>query len=240
MQLALQKRPFIITTAVVALHICLIAAALLWNIERITPKKEKLVVKTITLKTEKEVSPPKPHVEVAPTKPKADVPKPKETPKPAEKPKKSAPKPAPVPKKKTQPVVKQETNINRKKELLQKAQRNMAKISRQSVNKTEIAMPQIIENNQTGIAVDDNGYYQTLAQYLKRTLRLPEIGEVKIKLTLDRTGKFINVIIDHSENASNSAYVKKTLPNLKFPAFDSNFKDQNQYTFPITLSNESI
>ena len=81
-------------------------------------------------------------------------------------------------------------------------------------------------------------YRDELAGRLKLLLRLPEYGEVKIKLTLDHMGKVVKVSVSHSESELNKKYIEKTLPGLSFPAFGTRFGDADQYTFSITLSNE--
>lgn len=81
-------------------------------------------------------------------------------------------------------------------------------------------------------------YRDELAGRLKLLLKLPEFGEVKIKLTLDRSGKVAKVVVVSAESAANRKHIEKTLPSLTFPAFGNNFGDAGQYTFAITLSNE--
>lgn len=81
-------------------------------------------------------------------------------------------------------------------------------------------------------------YSNELAGHLKRLLRLPEIGDIKIKLTLDRSGKVYKMEVVSSESAANRRYIEKTLPGLSFPAFGTNFESMANYTFAITLSNE--
>ena len=81
-------------------------------------------------------------------------------------------------------------------------------------------------------------YRDELAGRLKLMLRLPEYGDVKIKLTLDRSGKVASVVIVSSESAANRKYIEKTLPGMTFPAFGANFGSAAQYAFSITLSND--
>jgi colicin import membrane protein len=82
------------------------------------------------------------------------------------------------------------------------------------------------------------GYRDELAGRLKLLLRLPEYGEVKIKLTLEKTGKVANVVVVSSESSANKKYIEKELPSLSFPPFGTNFNGSSQYTFAVTLSNE--
>jgi colicin import membrane protein len=82
------------------------------------------------------------------------------------------------------------------------------------------------------------GYKEELAARLKLLLKLPEYGEVKIKLTLQRSGKVAKVNVLASESDLNRGHIEKTLPNLTFPPFGSNFENADEYAFTITLSNE--
>ena len=81
-------------------------------------------------------------------------------------------------------------------------------------------------------------YRDELANRLKLLLRLPEYGEVKVKLTIERSGKIAKVLIISSESSANRKYIEKTLPGLTFPQFGTRFGDVDQYTFSITLGNE--
>lgn len=81
-------------------------------------------------------------------------------------------------------------------------------------------------------------YYQELASRLKLLLRLPKYGEVKVKLTLNRAGEFIKLAIDKAENSENRKYLEQKLPGLKYPAFGNNFKEKDQFTFILSISNE--
>lgn len=59
-----------------------------------------------------------------------------------------------------------------------------------------------------------------------------------MNLTLNRSGKVAKVAIISAESIVNSKYIEKTLPELSFPAFGTNFAAASEYTFMITLSNE--
>lgn len=81
-------------------------------------------------------------------------------------------------------------------------------------------------------------YRDELVGRLKLQLKLPEYGDVKVSLTLNRSGGVDKVTILSAESSANKKYIEKTLPNLSFPAFGANFDSLPQYTFTITLSNE--
>ncbi len=80
-------------------------------------------------------------------------------------------------------------------------------------------------------------YRDELVGRLKLQLRLPEVGDVKVKLTLERSGKVAKVVIVSAESAVNRKYLEKELPLITFQAFGS-FSSDAQYTFALTLSND--
>jgi len=69
-------------------------------------------------------------------------------------------------------------------------------------------------------------------------LRLPDYGDVKVNLTLDRTGKVFKISVINAESVANRKYIEKALPEMSFPEFGTNFASAAEYTFAITLSNE--
>lgn len=93
-------------------------------------------------------------------------------------------------------------------------------------------------DNGVNFTPQESNYRDELASRLKLLLSLPEYGEVKIKLTLDRNGKVSKVEVVKAENTANKKYVEKTLPTLKFPPFGNYFGDAETYTFLISLRNE--
>lgn len=88
------------------------------------------------------------------------------------------------------------------------------------------------------LTTKESSYRDEIAHRLRLGLRLPEYGEVKIKLTLERSGKVSLVQIVSSKNAKNKQYVEKTVPTLTFPSFGDNFDGSQDYTFVICLNNE--
>jgi colicin import membrane protein len=140
----------------------------------------------------------------------------------------------------------------KKRELLTKAQNSIAQLDTSNKLSTipsslNASVPSQIDALQVETFPDPSAgklnsqemsYYDELASRLKLLLRLPEFGEVKVKLTLERSGKFVKVTIENSKSDANRKYVEKTMPSLKFPSFGSNFDKMSQYTFVISLSNE--
>lgn len=132
-------------------------------------------------------------------------------------------------------------------ELFDKAKKNIAKIAQQATKTSpKKQAPEAIGSLQIDAQTDLNVqlseqesiYRQELATRLKLLLQLPEYGEVKLKLTLERIGKVAKLVIVSAESLSNRNYVEQTLPSLKFPAFGNNFTTESDYTFSITLRNE--
>lgn len=143
----------------------------------------------------------------------------------------------------------------RQKELMAKAKESIAKISQNrdkqpsysSSNIAEANIPKAIESLQIDtlflgdtvtLTTREVSYRDEIAHRLKLGLRLPDYGEVKIKLTLERSGKVSNLQIVSSKNQKNKQYIEKTLPTLTFAGFGDNFKGLDQYTFTICLNNE--
>lgn len=210
------------------------------------PKAPENKKKTEVVKPKKEpqkAAKPPTSKPVAENKPK---PKPKEVTKPQPEKKAEPPKP------KVDPAV--EAAKAKRRELLSNAQKSIAKIDHvydklaaETANTVAGVIPAKIDTLQVetlaiesanSLSPQEKSYYDELASRLKLVLRLPEFGEVRIKLTLDRSGKFVKVVIMSAESVKNSTYIEKTLPTLTYPSFGTNFSDQPQYTFIIALSNE--
>lgn len=144
----------------------------------------------------------------------------------------------------------------KQQKLLSQAQETIAKIDKSrdkvslgkySSSSNLVSSPGAISNLQIDALPEGNkqvlsdhevSYRDELASRLKLLLKLPEYGEVKIKLTLERSGKVAKVVVVSTESAANRKYIEKTLPTLTFPAFGANFDQAKQFTFSITLSNE--
>lgn len=143
----------------------------------------------------------------------------------------------------------------KQRELIAKAQKNIANIGKDATHKGiksnsdvgSVVVPGAISSlyvesiNTTGenlFTTQERDYYDELASRLKLLLRLPEYGEVKIKLTLERSGQFIKLAIVTAQSKKNREYIEQMLPTLKFPSFGDNFNSKSQHTFLINLSND--
>lgn len=209
----------------------------------------------------KKPDPKKPEPVAKETKPKPKpVPK-AETKKPAPKVEKKKEPAKPVEKKEPPKEVKPKVDPQaealkaKRKELLDKAQKSIAQIDQNRdklaaslpVSTSMTTLPGNIERlhietfaEETGqvLSPQEASYYDELASRLRLQMRMPEYGGVRIKLTLERSGKFITVSIVSAESKKNREYIEKTLPTLKYPGFGNNFKGEDQYTFCIALSND--
>lgn len=206
------------------------------------PEPKKAPPKEPPKKVEKKPAPPKKKEEPPKPKPKVEVKKPTE-----------------VDKAVLEQKKKQEEEAAAKKklqsELLSKAQERIAKISTSrdkttadrgksvdlsSVPKGIVSLHVEDLNTPSGVSMSAHeiSYRDEIAGRMKLMLRLPEVGDVKIKLTLDKSGNVVKVVIVNSESAANKTYVEKNVSTMSFPPFGSNFGNENQHTFSITLSNE--
>lgn len=201
---------------------------------------------------EKKKSPPKKEVkpsEKTKPKPKAEV---KNTQK---KEKKELPKPKDKPKQEVKSDSKLDSQKTKQRELIAKAQKNIANIGKgagktatsKMAESSSVTIPgaigslnieSISTHGDSLFTPQERDYYDELASRLKLLLRLPEFGEVKIKLTLERSGKFVKLAIVNAQSKKNRTYIEQTLPSLKFPSFGDHFGLHSQHTFLINLSND--
>lgn len=221
------------------------------------PPKEKLLVRTVKL------NPPKPQVVASKEevkknlkpvkeKPKEPVVKkeaPKKNPEPVVKKEK---KPEPVvkkeiPKKKAEPVVKKEVpkkNPEPTPKKVDPEKEKLIAIARESLSKVKSQKSSIlkdlvkIESMNIDSSADESSYYGLLTSKLRSSLQLPEMGQVKISLTLDQTGKVIKVQSLGSKSPLNVIYIESNVPSISFPPFGKSFGNEKEHTFIITFTNE--
>ncbi len=207
---------------------------------------QRVMVKTIALTAKSEISPQQPSPsEVQPVKKKpASVPSPKvvTAEKPLPKPQQKKPvekKVAPLEKKPPTP-----TPSTDKQEVAAKVRASLAQL-RHDPATPSTAAPLVIALPVTAVATADvpqatvePSYLDELAIRLKAVLRLPEYGEVKADITLDRTGKVLALRILAAESSANRRYVEATVPKSKFPDFGKHFEGETQHVFTLILSND--
>ncbi len=182
---------------------------------RNTNPDKRLIVKTVTLMRKKKASPKKKTVAV-----KTEV-------------KKQAP-----PKKKPVLVKKQ----TKRETLLAEAKASFVKVTKKAPDRGVLDDIGVIESLKIDdlekIAGSDQGYIGILAGCLRRSLRLPEFGDIRVSLCINSQGKVVETKILHAENENNRRYVEKVLPTVHFPPFGNYFKNEKTHTFTITLTND--
>jgi len=212
---------------------------------KISNSQEKFVVKTVSVKSVEE-PPPK----NAPKRQEvASIEKKKPQPNRAKAPSKPAPQKK-ISKKeaKKEPGAKRE--LTQREKILQKAKENIAKLQETRDNfrasrdsgSIELEEVGVIESlsidNQEFVSSEDAGYYGALASRLKQALRLPEMGSVRIRLTLDRMGNVIAMETIAAESEYNRKFIEATVKKVQFPPFGKCFDGEGCHAFSITLAND--
>jgi len=86
----------------------------------------------------------------------------------------------------------------------------------------------------------DPTYSEFLVSYLQSALDLPEYGEVRAKIEIDRFGRLIDCEILEAKSVKNAEFLKNQLPELTFPCLnDFGIVDATE-TFTITFRNVEI
>lgn len=139
-------------------------------------------------------------------------------PKPATSAKKGATaKPAPVVKKSPPlPVDEEDTFLKE----IAKSFQNL-KVEAQKPPRPTLNLPQAIKRKTVltqEVANVDPTYSEFLIAYLQNALDLPEFGEVKAKLEIDRFGRLVDLEILEAKSVKNAQFLKAELPQLDFPA----------------------
>ncbi len=82
-------------------------------------------------------------------------------------------------------------------------------------------------------------YEEELVSYLEALLSFPEDGEVKVKLTLNRSGSVQKVEIVKASSTKNRNYIENSLASCSFPAFGTHFKGEASHTFTLNLTSDN-
>lgn len=77
----------------------------------------------------------------------------------------------------------------------------------------------------------DPTYGEILIAYLQNELDLPEYGDVKAKIEIDRFGRLVDCQILEAKSAKNAEFLKNRLPELAFPCLN------DSQSFTITFRN---
>ncbi|NGX54051.1 MAG: hypothetical protein K1000chlam4_00773 [Chlamydiae bacterium] len=177
----------------------------------------KVAVQTITLQP----APP----------PRAASPKPKPTPSPKPVAATNKPKAPPKPAKKEPAKKPQPNNQQKALSMMQSALAQMDKPTTQRQQTVGKLASESIKLQSSEVR-----YCDELIGYLQNLLTLPELGDVKLRLTLSRDGKVLSLNVLASANEKNRVYVEKTLPTLTLPPFGKQFQGEKEHAFPITLT----
>jgi outer membrane biosynthesis protein TonB len=96
----------------------------------------------------------------------------------------------------------------------------------------------VVEEEGVPLSGKERTYYDELISRLKLSLRLPEYGEVRVRLTVSREGKASKVQILSAKSKKNRDYIQKALPHISLPRFGDNFTKESEHSFCLNLSNE--
>lgn len=85
----------------------------------------------------------------------------------------------------------------------------------------------------------ESTYHDKIVEFLRKNLKLQEKGAVKLRVTINRSGKITAQAVIRSDSRKNQEFVLKALSSLSFPPFEEEqFKGATDYTVMITLDNE--
>ena len=215
------KKKSTIVFSVLIFHSLLIGV--LWLYSPLSPKQKPhkpLAVRTIQIQEE---SPPT----FAPMQP-SPTPAPKPTPKspPTPKPK---PTPKPIPPKPAPPAQEEPENT-KQQELVALLQQSLKGLESTSSPKAPTLSSEALLFSST--------YEEKLIAHLESLLSFPEKGEVKLLLTLSRSGKVEKMEFGQATNSKNVAYLEKRLPTLSLPLFGTHWKGQASHTFTLHLQGD--
>lgn len=124
-----------------------------------------------------------------------------------------------------------------KQEIWNEIDQALAKIEKKSypVSKQTVDLPPLpvfLDEIGAGQEGEDDALSH-LVGYLHDTLHLPEVGEVKLEITVRKNGTVAKVVVLRAESQKNKLYLQEHLPHLQFPLqFDQD------KTWTITFCNE--
>jgi hypothetical protein len=83
-------------------------------------------------------------------------------------------------------------------------------------------------------------YIGDLIRRLQLNVRLPEPGEVKVKLSIKRNGTVAHVTVLTGRTTSIKRSIEEKLKAIHFSSFGTSFSGEAEHTFSLRLSNELI
>lgn len=84
---------------------------------------------------------------------------------------------------------------------------------------------------------EGNEFTSLLIECFQKELRLPEVGEVKVELTLRQDGSLVEMKLLSKESQFNAQFLEKALQAMQFPSFKGKLAKQKEHTFVITFCN---
>ncbi|WP_316359587.1 hypothetical protein [Candidatus Neptunichlamydia sp. REUL1] len=146
----------------------------------------------------------------------------------------------------SEPRTQQTTNVapkkstpSKKNEILKDLKETLSRIEAQAPPETSLSLPKQIQSLQIDHAdkKEETDYFISLAHALKEELELPELGEVKLELTVSHTGQVLKLRILQALSEKNRRYLELNLPRLRLPPFSEDLKNENAHTFTLTFCN---
>jgi outer membrane biosynthesis protein TonB len=210
----------------------------------------KIVVRTVQapsqIQTKSQVKKPPAKVVAAPVKTPAPSPsvkkeqKPKPVPKKAQETKQANKIPVvkkPIPASKPSKPTKSSKELEQS---LKKIEETIAKIATKGdtipIKHTPSIAPKIeIED---GALSEEEEYISSLVYFMQAELELPDMGEVKIELTLRRDGGVEKVRVLEAESERNRKRLAEHLPLLQFPPFPKGKQGMKMQVFILPFCNE--
>ncbi len=102
------------------------------------------------------------------------------------------------------------------------------------VTKAVLAVPMLIEPSPALESQEaEPSYEELLIATFQNALDLPEIGEVRARLEIDRMGHLVSCIILETKSRKNGEFLKNRLPDLLFPCFNG----ADLQSFTVTFRN---
>lgn len=125
--------------------------------------------------------------------------------------------------------------------LIKELQESLAKIEGKSHNPT--GHKQAAAHKSLKLQIDDEegrkegNYAGDLIHFLQSMLELPDMGMVKVELTLKQDGAFLKIRYLESASDQNRKFLENELRRLKYPPFSGPLKQQQEHSFVITFCN---
>ena len=85
---------------------------------------------------------------------------------------------------------------------------------------------------------EDTAYLCLMVQTLRKQLKLPREGEVKITMTVSKSGYVEKIRILYAKSEENSRYLERALASLRLPPFSGKFCEKERHTFTLTFRDE--